>query len=402
MKKRNAESGPGPKSPGGVNAGSPENSSHNKAGNAASPQGDGILPPAAVTESPNQTDQHPAANACPKLKGSNETHNTSAAVTLVREACDVFYVANTTLDCIAKPLGSPTGSKHPCQVEARAGGPAANGGQVFVANGYRSGVIGLQGAEWAETCRQKFNELGVESFIVKQKKGHSGALTLAFPDGAPGAFELYTQRMSPNLRLWELDRRLRRRIQRASIVVVGPMAAPDKETLSLLRWIPGNALYSVLQPHPDLVAHEAFAEIAALYDLVVLNASEAARLDPATNDVAMLALRLRHNLGQETAFIVTNGPDRGLAWLEAHWWPLDPPTVSCLVSDIGAGDVLTASFIAEYRLKGRPVRDALDAALLTAARWVSGQPLTVAGPNNGEFNDGAFGRGSYSWAETAL
>jgi sugar/nucleoside kinase (ribokinase family) len=384
---------------GGVKAGAPQNSSHNNhAAVELPPEWNGTSMPPAWEEhqrranrplaTTNEYDQATKTNACPDCDCRTEDKDKSPAATLVEDSCDAVYVANAPLDFIALRVASVLGHNHPCHVEVRPSGPAVNGGQVLVANGYQCAVVCLQGQEWAEICRHKFNALGLQSFII-ERNGHSGAVTLGVPNGHHGTFDLYTQRMSPNFRLSELTEPLLRRIRSASTVLVAPMPAPDEESLQVLRLFAAYAQYSVLQPHPDLVGHEAFSDVASHFDLVVMNAGTAELRDPAINDLAVLALRLGHDLGERTSFIVTNGPGQGLAWIEGHWWSFDPPTSSRVVIQTGAGDVFTGSFITEYRLKGRSPRAALDTAAETASRWACGQPVVVTPSNIGQVSGSA-------------
>ncbi len=112
----------------------------------------------------------------------------------------------------------------------------------------------------------------------------------------------------------------------------------------------------------------------------LLSTRQAPQCEPVAFELAILALRLRYELGDDTEFFVTNGPS-GLAWIEWHWWPFDLLAISCLLTG--------------------PIQ-AFDAATRIAAHWGS-QPLAVGAFRNGEALDrNAFGGGSCSWAEIAL
>jgi sugar/nucleoside kinase (ribokinase family) len=340
-------------------------------------------------------------NGCPDFEGRIENNNPGPAATLVQEACDAIYVANAPTDTVAVPVGPRVGDKQPAWIEDRPGGPAANGGRVFVAAGRTCGVVCVQAEEWVEPCRRQFARLGIKAF-VQGRPNTSPARSVLVPNGKPRCYWVYPDRIHPPIRMREVVGRPTAEVQASKVTIVGPMAQPDDEAIEVHAHFAANARRAVLQPHPDLLRHRAFGSVAREFDLVVLNFHEAGVLPGLAASIEERAIRLQAVLGEEVDFIITNSAAPGLGWIAGHWWPFEPPQVP-VVSDVGPADAFTARFVIERILNGLPPPVALAAAVDTAARWVSGQPLS--GPTgNGDALEGTWRSAtlSRSCAEVAL
>jgi sugar/nucleoside kinase (ribokinase family) len=241
-----------------------------------------------------------------------------------------------------------------------------------LAAGVSCGVVCIQGTPWIPLIRQMMEAAGIRPYIIP-RPGEGAALTVGVPNGKPGAVDLWVQRLTPNLRLAELNDEIVAALHAAEIVALGPMANVDGETLELHEFVAETAQRSVLVPHPDLIRHPRFGELAGQFTCVAVNGREAALLDPGTDDPVKHALRLQHVVGEEVELVVTNGPERGLIWAGGHWHWFEPPAVN-VVNDAGAGDVFSTVF-AIWRQRGALPLDAADRAMAAAARWISGQPL---------------------------
>jgi sugar/nucleoside kinase (ribokinase family) len=150
------------------------------------------------------------------------------------------------------------------------------------------------------------------------------------------------------------------------------MPVDDGETLEMIKHAPALApqAYHALIPHPTLVAHERFPEVAAPYDYVQMNAAEARALAP-TDDINELALCLRRGLGEGKEFAITNGSRPGLLWADGAWWLITPPAVE-VVSDVGSGDLFCTAWVIARGLRRAGAQPALTYALSATAAAIGG------------------------------
>jgi hypothetical protein len=213
---------------------------------------------------------------------------------------------------------------------------------------------------------------------------HASRQREATADGAngdPGAFDLFAQRMTP-VTVEELRGAPTQALSDAEIAVIGPVPAVNAKTLALYDYVTSKASFAVLIPHPVLLENvDSLTALAPKFRFVCLNKAEARLLDPATDDVDKLALRVRRVLGDGTvSFALTDGANPGWLWDEYNgrfsWLPIHPLPVRVKI-DAGGGDIITVSYPCFRRLFGEPPAAALQHSLEVAAAHVSGQPLTA-------------------------
>jgi sugar/nucleoside kinase (ribokinase family) len=308
----------------------------------------------------------------------------------------MLRISDAPLGLRVKPDGVGSGRDRPARILRGVGGNGPNGARAAVAEGMSCGVVCTQGAEMVPLLCQMLQAEGIRPYVIP-RDGGGAALTLAVPNGTPGVMDLWVQRLTPNLRVAELSNDVLAAIHGADIVALGPMANVDAETLELLALIAQLAKFSLLVPHPELVRHPRFGEVAGRFKVVALNGSEAAQVDPGADGPAEHALRLRHLVGEEVELVITNGGGPGLVWAGRHWLRFQPPAVN-VVNDTGAGDVFSTVF-AIWRQRGASPLEAAEHAMAAAARWISGLPLGAITPESSPA--GWQGSGT-SWAEQSL
>ena len=158
------------------------------------------------------------------------------------------------------------------------------------------------------------------------------------------------------------------------IAIVGPMSAPDADTRAMMAEVAEASAFSALVPHPDLLrSADFFAEVAASFDYVQMNASEAHALFPeAAEGILPLAVKLRGLLGNGIEFAITNGAKTGiLGTRDGHLHDISPPPVQA-ISDVGAGDAFLAAYVIHRVIRGQSSAAACAAATVLAAEWVAG------------------------------
>jgi sugar/nucleoside kinase (ribokinase family) len=211
------------------------------------------------------------------------------------------------------------------------------------------------------------------------------------------------QRLTPDIRLAELNDETMSAVHAAKIVALGPMTNVDDETLQLHKFVAELARFSLLVPHPDFIRHPLFGEVAGQFKVVAVNGGEAKLSDPTADDLVKHALRMRHMVGEGVDLVITNGAEPGLIWAGGHWLRFEPPAVT-VVNDTGAGDVFSTVF-AIWRQRGARPLEAAERAMATAARWISGLPLAASilqGPPVPLPQWAGPEMGSASWSEQAL
>src|SRR5262249_29948830 len=146
----------------------------------------------------------------------------------------------------------------------------------------------------------------------------------------------------------------------------------------ILRLMARLAETSVLIPHPTLIKHRAFGDIASRFRCIILNAQEAALVLPeaATSSLPLAALQLRRLAGAHTGIIVTNGPRNRLRGAAGNWNPLVPQQIGpCNAA--GAGDTSAACYAEGRYLRGLEPDLALERALTAVALFLAARPSVV-------------------------
>jgi sugar/nucleoside kinase (ribokinase family) len=241
-------------------------------------------------------------------------------------------------------------------------------------------VIAPQAATMAEWCRERLKKAGIYPILI-ERADEAPATTVALPNGKPGAYDLFIQRVA-SAKVSELAGAPTEAFLNAQLVVMGSIAEVNRETLQLHEHVAANAQFRALFPHSNLIECCRFAEIARLFDYVQMNVTEARLLDPYADGVAQLGLRLRWLLEEKVEFAITNGGDgEGILWAQDdggfRWCAIRPAPVK-VISDIGAGDVWGTSYLIFRRLFGESAAVACSWATRTAGRAISGQPLVQA------------------------
>ena len=284
-------------------------------------------------------------------------------------------ISNVPVDVRCKRTGDRIGSKCPAEIEVTVGGLGRHAGLAANANGIESGVIGVQATQLASLCRQLLDGEGIRPHIV-ERLARPGAITVATPNGKPGQFDLDVQPMSP-LTEREVSDVVSTTCLGPSSVFMGPMQVAA-DCRSLHQRVAGLAHRRALMVHPSLLYNQSlFSEVGRLYEYVQMNLNEASVLDPATDDIDLLACRVRYLLRDRVTFAITNGPDRGLLWCAENrkWFVIQPPVVDVVRGDIGSDDLFGASFNFSRWYFGATVKEALAYARAAVGAWLSGKPL---------------------------
>ncbi len=120
--------------------------------------------------------------------------------------------------------------------------------------------------------------------------------------------------------------------------------------------------YRVLMPHPTLIAHADFPWVARMFHDNQMNAAEVNLLDPATDNLVVLADRLLDLVGEDHDLAITNGDQVGRLRADGQWWPIVPAPVET-TSDVGAGDMFGMAWVIARRFFHAGAPEALDYAL---------------------------------------
>jgi hypothetical protein len=208
----------------------------------------------------------------------------------------------------------------PAHVDARLGGLGGNVSPVALANGISCGAIGIQGR------------------------------TMALGDITPGLAGV---------------------IRSAQAVIIGPLPRADT-TFQVLIGVSRLARYAAIRVHPSLLHDpQVLGRIASQYNYCQMNLAEAHMLDPGTQDIDLLACRVRNLVGDENEFCITDGGNTSWLWAERDWFRVSPPRVQVL-REVGAGDVFCAGYVVARRFFGAQPEAALDYAVRVAAAQISG------------------------------
>lgn len=286
---------------------------------------------------------------------------------------ELAFISSAQIDVIAEPMGGNSSAKSPAKIKFKLGGPAGNGAKVCVENNIASGVVAVQrGGIFTAHVKRLAARSGLVPFL-KQRSGDP-ALSVATPNGRPGAFNLLVQRQPPILPA-ELTGNRARAIECARSLIVGPMHT-DAQAHKLHRRISklSRENYRALLPHPSLIGDSRFPMICRQYDYVQMNATEARHLDASTNDLAELALRLRHIRDGRGDLAITNGREPGYMWADGRWWSINPIPVST-VNDVGAGDVFCTAWVVARQVFDADARSALDYAVRCAAAAIANSAI---------------------------
>lgn len=272
--------------------------------------------------------------------------------------------------------GFHKGNKHDALIDVDLGGCPINSGVFGPVNGIATAAISVQKCGvWSELCRSLALKKGLR--LILQERDEAPAASILAPNGAPGRYDIYTQRLEP-LKVSELTAEIRSAFATARAVLVGPMKW-NEQTRDLLLHIPSLVpqAYRALIPHRDMISDPAFALVAQRYNYVQINAEESRLLDGATDDLIVNARRLSFLIGEENDCAVTNGAQRGYLW-SGRWLTINPPEVR-LVDDTGCGDSFAAAYIIGRNFLGLNADDALhfgvEAAKATATQTGVSKPM---------------------------
>ncbi len=307
------------------------------------------------------------------------TNNVPLRRTDLRSASQIavpqhLSVANAPIDIKVTPVGKRIGSKRPVTIDLLPGGNGANGGQVAVVNEIGCGALAVQGeGEIAALARRLLEDRGLQPFII-ERSGVREALTVALPNGKPGAYHLEVQRMAP-MTVSEFVRFRSMAVSPPDTLFLGPMPKNEESLafhIEVARFAPRRAI----MVHPSMLRElPLFQEVGRLYQFVQMNYAEAAQLDPAAGDIEELACRVRYLLGERVDFAITNGAKDGLVWCDYRWWKISPQQVTRVKSDVGAGDVFGSAFcLARWYFHASP-RAAVHYACRSSENWLAGRAL---------------------------
>jgi sugar/nucleoside kinase (ribokinase family) len=291
-------------------------------------------------------------------------------------------VGSVVPDFRATTNGHQAGNKHDAVIGVDLGGCPINTGVFGPVNGIPTAAVAVQKRGlWSGICRGLALKKGLR--LVLQERDAGPGVSLVTPNGAPGRFDIYTQRMDPPT-VSELTPEIRAAFGTARAVIVGPMRwGPG--TRDLLLQIPSLVphSYRALIPHPDTVRDPAFALIAQRYDYVQVNTQESRLLSGATDDLVINARRLSFLIGEQNECAVTNGSGRGYLW-SGRWIPIDPPQVR-VVDDTGCGDSFAGAYVIGRVFLGLSAEAALlyaiKAAAATATQVGVARPLPYKQPD---------------------
>lgn len=279
----------------------------------------------------------------------------------------LMYVTSLPIDLCVEPLGPLVGAKRAARITNRLGGPAGNGAPVALANGIRCGVIGVQapglGVAWS---RKLANDLGLVPY-VSARRGDCLGLSVISPTDRPGEKEIASQRCRP-ITLTDISAAGLAALRAAEGLVIGPMAVAHPEiptTIIRLAQLAPNA-YRALLPHPSLVCHPMFAEVARQFDYVQMNLAEARLTGSPDASVDAIVPRLHDLLAGDVEFAITNGGALGYLWADHHPWAIKPFHVE-IMEDVGGGDIFCSAWVVARQFFHLRAKPALRFALIAAA-----------------------------------
>ena len=218
---------------------------------------------------------------------------------------EIAVVSSAPLDVLVHDIARGASAKHAASTSARIGGCGANLARAAARFGVRTALVTSQTPALAPMVQAEMAALGGVALFVDRPDGFP-AITVGMPNGVPGTYELYVQRRP----LFQCDVAEFMDVFRSSrIAIVGPMAAPDADTRAMMAEVAEASAFAVLVPHPDLLrSADFFAEVAASFDYIQINASEARVLFPEAGEgILPLAVKLRALIGNGIEFAITNG-----------------------------------------------------------------------------------------------
>jgi sugar/nucleoside kinase (ribokinase family) len=277
---------------------------------------------------------------------------------------------------VTPTVSRPGNNKLDAVIDVTVGGCPVNTGVFGAANGIPTAAISVQKAGlWSEICQGLALERGVR--LLLQQRDAGPAVSLVTPNGIPGQYGIYTQRMEP-VTVPELTPEMTDALTTAQAVIVGPMRwnADTKDLLFHIAALARKA-YRAMIPHPDMIGDSAFASVAQQYNYVQVNASGSRLLDGAVQDPVLNACRLSFLTHERNDCAVTNGAARGYLW-SGRWFAIDPPKTR-LVDDTGCGDSFAAAYVIGrvfFRLSAESALVyAIKAAAATATQLGVARPM---------------------------
>jgi len=276
----------------------------------------------------------------------------------------LFAFGSVQLDVDGVPTGDPVGAKCPARVTLTSGGGAVNIGRAAPLPKERIAVFGANHADVVPMLVRDVQRFATP--IIRARTDALGASMILPRDGDSGR-QLLVQR-APLCRA-DFDEEICGVIADTPLSMAAPLDDTSEDTLDMLRLAARLARRSVLLPHPKLVVHPRFGEIASAFDCVILNAHEAALLVPEHLGLAYAALHLRHLTGGSVEILITNGKRRGLMWAEGEWQWIVPHKIECS-NDVGAGDTFGGHYAVGRFVQGLPARIALQRALDAVAKFL--------------------------------
>ena len=278
--------------------------------------------------------------------------------------------SSLSADFSVVPEGDKNGREQPARIDCRLRGTGANVSPVAMANGVSCVAIGIQGGGiLREMCGRLALEVGVQPIIIERHQAKP-AVSVTVPNGAPGGSDFHIQ-PAPLPTEADITDSLADVISSAGALMIGPMPLGDG-TAGFLARVASLARYAAIRVHPSLLqAPQIVAKIRSHYGYWQMNCGEAHSLDPSTEDVDLLALRVRHLLGDESEFCITNGGNPSWLWAERRWFRVCPIRLE-VSPDTGAGDVFCAAYVVARKFYAAGPQAALEYAVRVAAARISG------------------------------
>ena len=280
-------------------------------------------------------------------------------------------ISNLPIDFLVQPSDGEFGVKRPGKISERAGGCAAHGCRVAVANGINAACAGVQTADWASHYRRLALRQGFDAFIVP-RKARPPAISIA-EQSRGGEYVITSQRMAV-MRVAELTTLISAATRLPRSLIVGP-APLDEESLLFHETVCRLAEYRAMIVHPTILHHpRQLRVIGKHYQFISMNYAEARIIEDGEQDIEKLACRARFLL-DGASFAITNGSGRGVVWDENTWHLIEPCAVTGEICTVGAGDVWTAAYVLSKCYFGAHPNASVAYACIAAAASICRRPI---------------------------
>jgi sugar/nucleoside kinase (ribokinase family) len=292
----------------------------------------------------------------------------------------IFAAGSLQLDMRVEPLFDEfVDEQRQERITLCLGGTPAHIARTLRPSGYHTTVFGSQHPRLHPWLTDEFAKLGATA-LLRPRSDALGA-NIILPGEADRRQVLVR---STTLGRGDLDDEAIGFLRQAHLTIAGPMPIESDggDTPALLRAIGRLSGNSVLLPHPTLLQHPTFAEIARLYNCVILNAEKAALLSPERPEVVFSALKFRRLLGDRSEFLITNGCGQGLQYADGNWRKMNPHKIGECTDNVGAGDTLAAYYAEGRYLRGLEPGLALERALAGVALYLQARNRCAGRPTN--------------------